>query len=114
MKFPKIDNWLSLVANLGVLIGVFLVAYELQQNRLATEAQTRSDISQMSYDSTLRWAESPEIISTLDKTQKGAELTDQEQLILLYIRGGQLRRWENTFYQYERGLFDEIEFEALT
>ena len=43
----KIDRGqtISLVANIGVLIGILLLVFELNQNRVVTEAQTRSAIT---------------------------------------------------------------------
>ena len=34
----KANRWLTLGANIGVLIGIFLLAYELAQNREAVQA----------------------------------------------------------------------------
>ena len=37
MNFEKLNNWLSLTANLGVLVGIIFLTYEIQQsNRIAT------------------------------------------------------------------------------
>ena len=114
MDYDKLNRWLTLTANIGVLLGLFVVVFELQQSRLVTEAQTRSDISNSSSDSTLRWAESPEIVSVLSKLLSGEELSSEEEIVLSFIRVSELRRWENTYYQYERGLFEESEFVALS
>ena len=114
MNYDKLSRWVAVIANLGVLLGLFVVVFELQQNRLATEAQTRSDVSNASYDSTLRWAESPEIVTVITKLSSGEQLTAEEQIILTFVRVSEARRWENTYYQYERGLFEESEFEALS
>jgi hypothetical protein len=40
-----LSQLLGLVANLGVLVGVLLLVYELNQNREMMRAQTRHDIS---------------------------------------------------------------------
>lgn len=113
LKLSTTNEWLTLIANLGVLIGVILVAYELQQDRLATEAQIRFDITNMATDALQRWAENPEIITAMQKTIDRIPLTDEEQLMMFYIRMSELRRWENTYSQYQRGLFDETEFDGF-
>lgn len=114
MKLNKLNSQLALIANVGVLIGVFLVVYELQQNRLSTESQTRSDISSLTVDSLQRWAESPDIVAAFGKIQDGQDLTRDEEQMMTFVRASELRRWENAYYQFEQGLFTESEFRALS
>ena len=92
---------------------MLLVAYELQQNRLATEAQTRADISYMVFEGLQAWADNPTLMQALEKEENGEALTYKEMLILTYSQAGEMRRWENTYYQYERGLFSEAEFVGM-
>ena len=40
MDVEKINSWLTLTANVGVVIGLIFLGIELQQSRLATEAAT--------------------------------------------------------------------------
>jgi len=40
----RINQWLALCANVGVLIGIGVLAYEIRQNTDATHAQTREAI----------------------------------------------------------------------
>ncbi len=41
----RLNQWLTLVANIGVLIGVFIVAYELRQNTAVATAQATFQIN---------------------------------------------------------------------
>ena len=45
MDSNRLDRWLTLDANVGVLIGLGLVSYELVQNRELMRAQTRDQIA---------------------------------------------------------------------
>jgi len=45
MKFKKLNTLLTLTANIGVLIGLFLVAYELRQNDDSLNATIQLSIS---------------------------------------------------------------------
>ena len=45
MKNENLHRWLTLAANLGVLVGIILVAVELRQNLTAVRAQTRHEVS---------------------------------------------------------------------
>lgn len=40
----RLNEWLTLFANVAVLIGIVFVAYEIQQNTEATHAQTREAV----------------------------------------------------------------------
>ena len=46
MKQPDLSATIGVLANVGVLAGVLLLVYELNQSRSAMEAQTRSDLSE--------------------------------------------------------------------
>ena len=35
LKLPKLNNWFSLFTNIGVILGLVLVAYELQQTQVS-------------------------------------------------------------------------------
>ena len=51
-KMKKIDlgQTIGIVANVGVIAGLLLLAFELNQNREITEAQTRHQVSQSMVD----------------------------------------------------------------
>ena len=44
MKISKLNDWMQLLAAIGVLAGIFLVAQELQQNNVLAEAEMVNDI----------------------------------------------------------------------
>ncbi len=113
-KPNKLNERLTLIANLSVVVGIVFLAYELRQNTEAIQAQTRDSITekQMEY---LGWrATSPELAAVLAKADSvgGDALSDAERQQWSGYYGGQLREWENSFYQFERGLFSGDEFEA--
>ena len=74
----RINKWLSLMANLGVLVGVFVVAYELRQNTLAMEANSRQEFAAQD----LAWIAAtldPSIVAVaVKKHRAGEELSDLE------------------------------------
>jgi hypothetical protein len=43
MRTETVNNWLSIVANVGVIIGLVLVAYEINQSTRTTRAQMIND-----------------------------------------------------------------------
>ena len=113
MNLDNLNKWLTLIANVGVLAGIVFLAFEIQQNRLSTEAQTRSNIANMVYEGLQSWADNPTLIQALVKLDNGEELSQEENVVLRYSQAGEMRRWENTYYQYERGLFSDSEFRGM-
>ena len=109
----KLNERLTLIANLSVVAGIIFLAVELHQNTQAIQAQTRDSITekQMMFGD---WVgtnrESADLFvrgnSGPDELQ-GAELMMYQALVSSF-----LRVWENSHYQYERGLFTAEEYEA--
>ncbi len=112
MNIKSINEYLSLAANLGVLLGIFFVGFELQQNRVAIEAQTRSDIASQAVDTALRLSENLPLLEAQNKEREGVELTAIEERLLAMSNVARFRRWENTHYQIRQGLYSAIEAEG--
>ena len=45
MKIEPLNRWLILAANLGVLAGIILLVFELNQNRAMMRAQIRNEVA---------------------------------------------------------------------
>ena len=112
MESNRLNKWLSLGANFGVLIGIILLVVELDQNRDMLRAQTRNDISRQLADFLGRLSSNPELASLVRRAEAGEELSTDEEFQHLIHMAGNLRLWENIHYQYRQGLFDEAEFQA--
>ena len=50
MNLHKINEWLSLVANLGVIAGILFLAVEIQQNTEMMQSQTRDSMTEKQID----------------------------------------------------------------
>ena len=110
----KLNRRLTLIANISVVLDIIFLAVEVQQNTQAIQAQTRDSITekQMEY---LGWvATTPELAAIADRVEEQGvqSLTGAETYQWQRYVAGQWREWENSFYQFEQGLFDESEFEA--
>jgi hypothetical protein len=110
----KLNQWLTLVANLSVVAGIVFLAAEMRQNTAAIQAQTRDSITekQMEY---YGWvATSPDLADVFARGNRlGArELEGGEFMMYTYVVQGILREYENSFYQYTQGLFTAEEFQA--
>ncbi len=112
MESDKVNRWLTLGANIGVLIGIILLVVELDQNREMIRAQTRNDISQQLANRLLIVGSNSQMASVKRRAEAGEELTaDEEHQYFLYLVAN-MRDWENIHYQYRHGTFDDNEFEA--
>jgi hypothetical protein len=111
-------DWLTLLANIGVVMGLILLAYEIREaNKLSTTQayidrldqmqQTSADFSQSEF--------LPEIyskVSVIDWTSTDAIddielLTDIERSRLLSWERGVMLRMSGHYYQYIQGYIEE-------
>lgn len=113
-KMRKIDlgQTIAILANLGVLVGILLLVYELNQTRELTRAQTRNELSQGLIAIMLDLADDVETTSLIDRGDRGEELSDIERVRYFNLTVPQLRYHENVYYQYRNGLYDEDEYRA--
>lgn len=104
------NRWLTLGANLAVLIGIVLVIVELRQNLTAVESQTRQEVSAGFVDFMMLLSENPELASLRRRGDLGEELTVDERYRYESFTRGLFRYWENVHYQFRNELFDSEEF----
>ena len=110
MKAKRINRWLTLGANFGVLIGIILLLVELDQTSTMMRAQTRNEVSQGIVDLLSLSANNEQLASLLRRADSGEELTPDEYLQFQHRSFALFRYLENLHYQYRQGLFDETEF----
>ena len=105
-------RWLSLVANVGALIGLLLIVVQLRQNRDLMRAQIRHDLSMGIVELLNTPAANSQLASVLRRGELGEQLTADEQFQFDVRTNALLRYWEDVHYQYRQGLYDEVEFSA--
>jgi len=105
VKLEKLNQWLSLLANLGVIVGlVFLIAELNQANRIAVYTAESTRSSQFIGMNTSR-IENPEIIAKL--MQPDPEFTDVEWVQALYTARQQINTWIDAENAVINGLLSE-------
>jgi hypothetical protein len=107
----RINQWLTFISNIAVLVGVLFVAYELKQSREFAEAETRARVGADTVEFFLRMAENPDLAQAIRKYDAGEDLTPEESATVGYLTFAQVRRWETTWKQYEAGLLSEAEIQ---
>ena len=109
----KLNERLTLIANLSVVVGIIFLAVELQQNTQAIQAQTRDSITEkeMAY---YGWvATNRDLAEVLQRGNPGsAELNPVDASMQFFALQQIFREYENSYYQYEQGLFTSEELEA--
>jgi len=101
-----------ILGNVGVIVGILLLAYELHQNGDMMRAQTRSEISQGAINLLALSVNDGSFQSILRRGRSGEELSEDEQFQFQRYYNAWFRYWENMHYQYRIGLYDEAEFAA--
>jgi hypothetical protein len=113
LKKIDLGQTITLLANLGVLVGVFLLIYELSQNRNMMRAQIRNEISRTVIDLAGAWADE-EMVELIARSRRGDSLTDTQEGRLQFFSNSLLRMYENIHYQYREGMFAEDEYTAVS
>jgi hypothetical protein len=121
VDWDRVNRWLTLGANLGVLVGIVLILMEMNQ----TADLWRAQINQSRSDSVLeRYADGmhsdywPRIAAKRRKAgspEKWAEtLTDEEfERVRTYVLM-EINDVTNQFYQYQQGWLDPSTWQSLT
>ena len=104
MKLEKLNTTLTLTANIGVLIGLLLVAYELRQNDNTLDASIQLSLSSSYEELATFGIENPNLSQSILRLFGGDELDAND---LLNIMGWQYRHLlilYTTFNLYQDGI----------
>lgn len=119
MKLSNLNEWLSLGANLGVVIGIFFLVVEIQQNtesldesrNLAT-AQAYQSRAQSFIDISLTVASTPELADLSGETRGNVvesikNLSPEDIVRMNQVWHARRVTMDDIFYQYQNGYLDE-------
>jgi len=115
MNTENLNRWLTLCANIGVVIGIIFLALELQQNNelLQSQAQETQALSiqnatTLDQDFLLVIAADPVLAETWSTYLRTPEtLTAVERLQASFLMGSLLRRLEGVYLQKHLGSLSE-------
>jgi len=110
MNLDNLNKWLSLTANIGVIAGILFLGVEVQQNSQLMRSQTRDSMTtkQMDYyASVYNDSELSNIRFNYDATTNEPSTEGFRYGVSVFAN---LRMYENEWYQYQQGLFEEEEF----
>ena len=105
MDTDRLNRWMTLGANLGVLVGVFLLLVELRQNTESSELQAAQSYVALSHELDFRIVDDPSLIALFLTPPDERSSEDLRRLERWYF--GSLRTWENGFFLHSRGVLDD-------
>lgn len=105
-------EWVSIAADVGVLLGLILVIIQLRQNAALDRAHTRHELATGVVELLDATAANAQLASVLRRGSVGEPLTPDEQYQFRVRSNALLRMWEDVHYQYRQGLYDQNEFDS--
>ncbi len=100
----KVNEWLTLVANIAVVCGIVFLAVEIRQNNELRRSESRQALVANDLLSLTQGVENADIYVKLVSKE---EMSAEEQLRLSFIFALDLRNREFEYFQYINGLLDE-------
>jgi hypothetical protein len=100
----RLNRWLTLLTNMGVLLGLVFVALEVQQNTRAMSNETDVAVYSLFAEHQRLVVEEPEVAELLvrSETQQYHEMSKSEQWVIGIYFGGLMDNTELQFRLYER------------
>ena len=74
----ELNKWITLLANVGVLLGIVFLAFEVQQNTTATQSQTRATVFSGVQEELWKNMEYTDV--TLNMLDDGRQLSPEEKV----------------------------------
>ena len=110
MNVETVNRWLTLVANVGVIVGIVFLIVEINQNTQATKTASRD----ASVGHVLNYFEqnmdNQVIARAHHKFSSGEEINAFERRQLILYQYYNFKIFENIHLQYEQGLFSDREW----
>jgi len=108
----RFENWVNFGTSAAVILGIIFLGMEINQNTEMMKSQARDSITEKQMMFSEWVATEPEMAIAITAASESLESMQPEQRTMYsYFLTGVWREWENSYYQFERGLFDAEEFE---
>ena len=104
MNSSKINEWLTLVANVAVVGGIVFLAVEISQNNELLRSESRQALVANDVASLTANFQNADVFA---KMVSESELSSEDQLRLSFMYAIDLRNREFEYFQYTNGLLDQ-------
>ena len=107
MNSEKLNSWLSLVANFGVIAGLILLVFEMRQNTQMMRAQISQSRTETAMSEQQATYNSDHIPALIVKVNRGDDLSEEDLVrYRSYLRSFN-RNMDNQLWQYNHELLGE-------
>ncbi|MDH3439391.1 MAG: hypothetical protein OEM63_01470 [Gammaproteobacteria bacterium] len=116
MKKRSLQDWAAIaeiLGTVGVVISLVFVAYTVNRNTLELRLVNENVLWQLNDDIISGLLGSSDILSIVDKRDKGEELTRVEEWAMYVFTTRQFNAWEMAFYRFQDGAFSPERWEAV-
>ena len=110
MNIDRVNSWLTLVGNVGILVGIGFLVVEINQNTQATTAASRDAAVEHTLSFFEQSMDNQVIARAQHKYLLGEDLDDFERRQLLQYQYYNFKVFANIHIQYEQGLFSDEEW----
>jgi hypothetical protein len=108
MNTEKLNSWLGLLANIGVIAGIVILSFEIRQSTEVAISSAELDVSNMQTEFHLRLAENADLARLFNVGLRNPEqLTDVEIAQFEFMVAGSFLFMEGAYKQYQRGFLPE-------
>ena len=104
MELSQLNEWLTLAANLGVLVGIIFLIVEIRQNTELHKSDSRKALLSNDQTSLLVALDHHDIFQKMSQPEK---LSQADQYRLSFIFAIDIRNREFEYFQYMSGSLDE-------
>ncbi len=104
MELSQLNEWLTLAANLGVLVGIVFLIVEIRQNTELHKSDSRKALLSNDQTSLLVALDHHDIFHKMSQPEK---LSQADQYRLSFIFAIDIRNREFEYFQYQSGSLDE-------
>ena len=110
MDSDRLQTWLTLVANIAVLVGIVFLAVEIRQNSEHLALQLEFQAAQKIFENNRDLQESNKALVFSKALTQPSELSLDEGLIAASIVLNLVNEWEDRYFIYESGLISDAEW----
>ena len=107
MNAEKLNAWLSLGANVGVVIGLVLLIFEISQNTEMMQAQINQSRTDTALSEQQAVYTSDHVPAMLVKISRGEELSDEDLIRYERFFRAFNRNQDNNLWQYNEGYLED-------
>ena len=109
MTVENVNRWVTLAANIGVLVGIAVLVIEVNQNTQSMNIASRDETVAHKLNYFEQSMDNQVIARAEYKRESGMELDGFERHQLLRLQYYNIKVFENIYIQYQRGLFSDEE-----